>query len=210
MKSIEIQSPVRGNLSFMNPPGHHPDAKDFVAVGNSGKPYPPIKLIYHILYKLNVEDTYAWGKEVYSPFEGYIRKVENNKDDRITLNIVSDLFKGLILAPRNANKSIDYFLGNHLIIESIEGTYALMAHLRKGSIKVEEGQLVKAGDIIGQIGNSGNTIQPHLHFQLMNENDPSKSIPIPFSLKSYKIKQEGYWKDMTNDLPKNYQTFVVE
>ena len=209
MKNIEIQSPVKGRWSFMNPPGHHPDAKDFVAVDGKGKPYPSIKLIPHILYKLNVEDTFAWEKNLYSPFDGYIHRIENKKDDRTTLNLIIDVFRGLVLAPRNANKGIEYFLGNHVIIESSNGIFALMAHLKKGSIAVKEGQQVKEGDIIGQVGNSGNTIQPHLHFQLMKENDPSQSVPVPFSLKSYKIEKEGNWIEVITNLPNNYKPFIT-
>jgi hypothetical protein len=44
MNPIEIECPVKGVWSFMNPLGHHPDAKDFVAVDESGKPYKALNL----------------------------------------------------------------------------------------------------------------------------------------------------------------------
>lgn len=205
MKPIIIQSPVRGRWAFMNPPGHHPDAKDFVAVNIKGMPYHPFNLIVHIFYRLKVENTFAWGKEVFSPFDGKVIKVSNKQNDRYNLNLLRDLIKGLVFAPGYKNRGIDYFLGNYIIIESAEGIFTLLAHLKKGSISVEEGQHVKSGDSIARVGNSGNTIQPHLHFQLMRENEPENSIPIPFSLESYRLNNQ---RTITG-LPDNYKSFNV-
>jgi len=189
----------------MNPPGHHPDAKDFVAVDNKGLPYHSFDLAFHVFYRLKVENTFAWEKEVFAPFNGTVIEASNNQNDRNSLNLLHDLIKGLVLAPRNKNKGIKYFLGNYIIIESTEGIFALLAHLKKGSVLVMEGQKVESGELIAQVGNSGNTIQPHLHFQLMAENQPDKSTPIPFLLESYQLKHQGN----RVGLPKNYETFRV-
>jgi murein DD-endopeptidase MepM/ murein hydrolase activator NlpD len=59
-------------------------------------------------------------------------------------------------------------LGNHVVIEIDDGVYAVLAHLRKSSLTVEAGDLVGAGTRIGACGNSGNSTEPHLHFQLMD------------------------------------------
>jgi len=189
----------------MNPPGHHPDAKDFVAVDNNGLPYHSINLALHLFYKINVENVYAWEKDVFSPFNGTVVEALDNQNDRSNLNLFRDLINGLVLARRNRNKKISYFLGNYIIIESAEGVFSLLAHLKKGSILVREGQDVQAGELIAQVGNSGNTIQPHLHFQLMEENNPSESIPIPFILKSCQLIKQ---KKIVG-LPKNYEPFKV-
>jgi murein DD-endopeptidase MepM/ murein hydrolase activator NlpD len=42
-----------------------------------------------------------------------------------------------------------------------------MGHLKKGSIKVNEGEFVKTGDIVAVAGNSGYSERPHLHMQLI-------------------------------------------
>jgi len=205
MKAVIIQSPVKGTWSFMNPPGHHPDAKDFVAVDNKGLPYHPARLVLHLFYQLKVTHTYAWDKEVFSPFNGTVVETTNNIDDRYRLNLLRDLFKGLIQARRNKNQEINFFLGNHIIIESDHGIFALLAHLKKGSILVKRGQHVTGDELIARVGNSGNTIQPHLHFQLMAKNDPGTSIPIPFLLASYQLKNQK--KQL--EIPNNYQVFHV-
>ena len=209
MGPIKIQSPVRGDWSFMNPPGHHPNAKDFVAINNNGTPYDSTNFLRHLFYKLAVTETYAWEKEIFSPFEGKVIKVENTVKDRIDLNILRDLIKSLFLVPRNKQNDIGYFLGNYVVIESKEGILALFAHLRQGSVVVSEGNSVVTGEQIGQVGNSGNTIQPHLHFQLMKEHDISQAIPVPFVFESCKIISNGAWESLCSILPSNYEKFRV-
>lgn len=205
MEPVVIQSPVKGRWAFMNPPGHHPYAKDFVAVDSKGLPYHPFNLVLHLFFRLKAENTFSWEKEVFSPFNGTVIEASNNLKDRSNLNLIRDLVKGLVLAPRNKNKGINFFLGNYIIIESSDGIFALLAHLKKGSVLVKEGQYVESGEIIAQVGNSGNTIQPHLHFQLMAENDPGKSIPIPFLLESCQLKKQN----KLVGLPNNYESFTV-
>jgi hypothetical protein len=209
MEPIKIRSPVRGDWSFMNPPGHHPNAKDFVAVNSKGAPYARLKLLRHLVYKLDVMETYAWEKEIFSPFDGKVVKVEHNASDRIDLNLFRDLFKGLVLARRNRKNDIGYFLGNYVVLVSREGIYALFAHIRQGSVVVHEGENVAAGQLIGQVGNSGNTIQPHLHFQLMQEHDVSRAIPLPFVFESCQIINDGVWESFSSKLPGNYAKFRV-
>lgn len=193
----------------MNPPGHHPDAKDFVAVNARGAPYNRLRVLQHLFYKLRVTDTYAWGKEVFSPFSGLVLKAENTAPDRIYLNLVCDLVKGLVLARRLRNKDIDYFLGNYVVIESEGGVLAVFAHLQQGSVTVSEGQNVRTGELIGKVGNSGNTIQPHLHFQLMREYDLRRATPVPFVFDSCEVIKNGAWEMINSELPGNYEKFRV-
>lgn len=47
-----------------------------------------------------------------------------------------------------------------------EGRYALYAHLKPGSVRVKPGDRVRAGQVLGLVGNSGNSTRPHLHFQV--------------------------------------------
>ncbi len=54
--------------------------------------------------------------------------------------------------------------GNHVVIDHGDGTYTLYAHLR--SINVTGGASVSAGDKIGEVGSTGNSSGPHLHFEV--------------------------------------------
>ncbi|MEW5807350.1 MAG: M23 family metallopeptidase, partial [Acidobacteriota bacterium] len=74
---------------------------------------------------------------------------------------------------------------NFVIIDHGNGEYSLLGHMMNGSIQVKEGDEVKAGDIIGKCGNSGNTFIPHIHYQLMDGANPVKyevnGLPALFS-----------------------------
>jgi hypothetical protein len=59
-------------------------------------------------------------------------------------------------------------LGNHLVLDLGDGVYAALAHLRRGSLRVRPGDRVAAGQQLAACGNSGNSTEPHLHFQLMD------------------------------------------
>ncbi|MFX4228784.1 MAG: M23 family metallopeptidase [Porticoccaceae bacterium] len=52
--------------------------------------------------------------------------------------------------------------GNHVAIDC-GGFFVFLAHLRRGSILVARGDSVETGDPLGQMGNSGNSSEPHLH-----------------------------------------------
>lgn len=64
--------------------------------------------------------------------------------------------------------------GNHIYLRLDEtGTFLILAHLKKGSIHVREGQHVNEGEFLAQVGNSGSSSEPHLHIHHQRQ-DPSK------------------------------------
>jgi Peptidase family M23 len=77
--------------------------------------------------------------------------------------------------------------GNHVIIAVDEGIFAGYAHLKPGSVRVHRGQRVRRGQILGLLGNSGNTSGPHLHFQLMNRPSLLKADGLPFTLDRFEL-----------------------
>lgn len=56
--------------------------------------------------------------------------------------------------------------GNYVVIDHGNGEFSFLAHLKRGSVAVESGSAVRAGDRIGLCGNSGNSSEPHLHYHL--------------------------------------------
>ena len=77
--------------------------------------------------------------------------------------------------------------GNHVIIDIGGGYYAFYAHLRPGSIRVKVGDRVKRGQVVGLVGNSGNSTEPHLHFHVADSNSPLGSEGIPYRLESFDL-----------------------
>jgi murein DD-endopeptidase MepM/ murein hydrolase activator NlpD len=69
--------------------------------------------------------------------------------------------------------------GNSVVIDHGNGEYSFYAHLKPGSVKVKVGDVVKAGQAIGALGSSGNSTEPHLHFQVTDGPDPLLSAGIP-------------------------------
>lgn len=62
--------------------------------------------------------------------------------------------------------------GNYVIIDHQNGEFSLMAHLIPGSMRVRVGQLVTMGQELGRCGNSGQSTNPHLHWQVMDNVNP--------------------------------------
>ena len=74
-----------------------------------------------------------------------------------------------------------HLLGNHLVLDLGDGVHAVFAHLRRDSLKVTVGDRVTAGQPLAECGNSGNSTEPHLHFQLMDGPDISTARGLRFT-----------------------------
>jgi hypothetical protein len=64
--------------------------------------------------------------------------------------------------------SIDFnnAAGNHVVVEIAPDRYVLYAHMRPGTVQVKVGDMVKVGDILGHVGNTGSSTEPHLHMHI--------------------------------------------
>lgn len=60
----------------------------------------------------------------------------------------------------------DTVSGNFVLLDLGAGRFAFYGHLQPGSIRVKVGERVKAGQMLGLVGNSGNSTEPHLHFHI--------------------------------------------
>lgn len=91
--------------------------------------------------------------------------------------------------------------GNHVVVDVGGGKYAFYAHMIPGSITVKEGDFVKRGQHIGNLGNSGNTDAPHLHFHVMDSPAPlnSNGLPYVFDSWAYQGKVVGGSLEEIND-----------
>ena len=77
--------------------------------------------------------------------------------------------------------------GNHVIVDLGGGRYAFYAHLQPGSLRVKRGDKVRTGQVVGLVGNSGNSTEPHLHFHLSDGNSPLGSEGIPYIHRSFEL-----------------------
>ena len=81
--------------------------------------------------------------------------------------------------------------GNHVVLDIGHGRFAFYAHLQPGSLKVKLGDHVKRGQVLGLVGNSGNSTEPHLHFHLGDSISPLGSEGIPYVLDSFDTKDKS-------------------
>lgn len=71
--------------------------------------------------------------------------------------------------------------GNFVMLDHGQNEFSMSAHLQPGSVRVKVGNQVKTGDVIGKLGSSGNSTEPHLHFQLSDTPDPLLSAGLPLN-----------------------------
>jgi murein DD-endopeptidase len=92
--------------------------------------------------------------------------------------------------------------GNYVILDLGQGQYAFYAHLKPGSLRVKTGDKVKRGQVLGLVGNSGNSTEPHLHFHTSNRNSPLSSEGLPYVFDSFEVQGKGWgWKPSDKDSP---------
>lgn len=77
--------------------------------------------------------------------------------------------------------------GNYVILALGKGRYAFYAHLKPGSVRVEVGARVRRGQVIGELGNSGSSSGPHLHFQVMNAPSALASDGLPYVIDEFRL-----------------------
>jgi hypothetical protein len=77
--------------------------------------------------------------------------------------------------------------GNHVIIDIGDGRFAFYAHLKPGTIRVKVGDVVTRGQVIGLVGNTGNSTEPHLHFHIADANSPLGSEGVPYGYDSFEV-----------------------
>ncbi len=80
--------------------------------------------------------------------------------------------------------------------------YALFAHAQTGSLQVAQGDSVTVGQHIANVGHSGNSTAPHLHFHLMDSLDLVTTRGILCAFREYEVLEGGTWRTVRNGIPK--------
>jgi hypothetical protein len=182
---IVIQSPLRGkNWSAGNGPSNTSShrravlpingqphigqryAIDWIQLGDDGNSFSGDKhknSSYH-----------AWDQTIHAVTDGKVVEVK----DGIAENVPNS---GKLAVPMTS----DTIAGNHVIEDLGDGRYAAYAHLRPGTLKVKVGDTVHAGDVIGHLGNTGNSSEPHLHFQVCDAPSFLDSEGLPFAIDKF-------------------------
>ena len=121
-------------------------------------------------------DFYCYGQPVLAPAAGKVMQVVNTQADH---------------PPGHATDLPSQ--GNFIVIAHGNQEYSMIPYLKQGSIKVKPGQRVKQGDVIGQCGDSGSTLAPHIEYRLQN----TAGFPAPVTLPAQFVDYVADGKDVT-------------
>ena len=111
---------------------------------------------------------YCFGREVYAPAHGAVIEA---------IDTIADNLPGVMNAVLPA--------GNHVILDHGASEFSVLAHLQQGSVKMRQGDTVRAGDLLGACGNSGNSSEPHLHYHLQNSPALFRAEGLPAQFLDY-------------------------
>lgn len=126
---------------------------------------------------------YIFGDTVYAPATGKVLKTNNHFEDNIPGRLAFNI--------QDLTTNKELFSGNCIVIDHLNGEYSFLVHLKKGSVMVKEGDTVKKGEPIGQVGNSGSSMYAHLHYQLGDKPDYTNSNGLPIYFHDYSLLSGG-------------------
>jgi hypothetical protein len=115
-----------------------------------------------------------YGREVFAPADGTVIGSRNDLPEQIP----GALPDGLPLAEAD---------GNFAILDIGGGVFVLLAHMQPDSVRVRPGDRVRTGDVLGKVGNTGNSQAPHLHLHVMNGPDPLLADGLPYVIDRFAI-----------------------
>jgi murein DD-endopeptidase len=143
-------------------------AIDYVKMDESGRRF--------VGDSLKNESYYAEGNDALAVADGIVVSVK----DGIPENIPGP-------ASRAVPITLETVGGNFVILDIGQQRYAFYAHLKPGSLRVRPGDRVRKGQVVGLVGNSGNSTEPHLHFHLMDGTSPLGSEGIPYAHETFEL-----------------------
>lgn len=160
----------------------------------------------------------SFGQEVLAPFDGEVIAVHGTSRDHLSRLSLPGIAYLLLEGFVRSLGSPRHLLGNHVMLRAARsgaahdgdgadvpaGTVAVLAHLRRGSPTVRAGERVRAGQVLGQCGNSGNSSDPHVHVQLMDGPDITTAKGVPFTWRY--LDEEGA---VRTGVPANEELFTA-
>ncbi len=113
-----------------------------------------------------------FGVEVHSAADGSVVGVQDGRPEQVPGALPT-------------GQTVQTADGNYVVVDLGRGRFALYAHMQPGSLRVKVGDRVRTGDVLGLLGNTGNTDGPHLHFHIMDGPSPLTSDGLPFVFTSF-------------------------
>lgn len=115
-----------------------------------------------------------WGKEALAVADGRVARVVDGLPQQTPGKFPESI-------------SITQADGNCVVLDIGGGRFALYAHLQTGSVRVRPGDRVRRGQVLGLVGNSGNSVAPHLHFHVMDGPSPLDANGLPYEIDAFEV-----------------------
>jgi len=227
MEPLIVDFPLRGEWIAPNTPGYKVPshgtnqlaqtyAYDFLQIDWR---YPIKKFRFFkkpfipaLLFGVRLNQCIGWSQPIYSPFDGEVTEAEDGIVERDPVHFFRDM--GFVLKtafffrPSDKNYDLRPVIGNYIILKG-DRCYAFFAHARTGSLLVKKGDIVKAGQQLAEVGHSGNSTAPHLHFHLMDKQNLMKAKGLPCCFREYEKFVDKKWERVKNGIPGRYDRIRV-
>ncbi len=216
---IAVDFPLRGEWVAANTPAERVPshgtnqlgqrfAYDFLRIDRQsrGWKFHRKPVLRSLLLGAALEDCLGWSAPIHSPFSGTVIAAEDGVPERNPVYLPRDLAlvvrNAFTFDPQGGVAALRSVVGNHLILRKHDSdVFALLAHLRTGSIGVVTGQTIQTGQELAQLGHSGNSTAPHLHFQLMDGPDLLEASGLPCCFLQYEALRGSSWQPVINGMP---------
>lgn len=197
LSRTEFRFPLRGDWFIGAGPTLHSHhrwgtmeefAYDIVKLGDKGKTYSGDGSKF--------SDYYAYGAPVLAAADGEVVETVTDVPEDISAmrrpDESQDAYRKRLIQEQGKRLAagVRAIVGNSVIIDHGTGEFSIYAHLQPGSVRVEKGQKVKVGDQIGALGSSGNSTEPHLHFQISDAPKAFSAASIPPRLVEVELPME--------------------
>jgi len=165
-------------------------ALDIAKIGESG--------LSHKGDGTHFDDYYAYGADVLAAADGRVTSAANDQQEDPSAmqrpNETQEAYFARLQKEQGERlaKGLTAITGNYVMIDHGKNEYSLYAHLQPDSVRVHVGDQVKTGDVIGKLGSSGNSTEPHLHFHVCDKPDPLMCAGIPVNFSNITIQ----WADL--------------
>lgn len=210
--AVVLRLPFRGRWRVQNSPANRVPshgtrlfgttyAIDFVPVdgrGRSGR-----RGWRSVLATERPELFVGFGVPILAPAAGTVVATVDGELDHEARRSQLALIPYALSQAQRVRQGVRAIAGNHVVIAvGTNGPFILVAHLQRGSVSVEAGAEVEAGQVIGRCGNSGNSTQPHVHVQATDSTNWSTARGLPIVFEHPSGTGEGW-------LPRNGDTVVM-
>lgn len=143
---------------------------------------------------IDVRSYHAYGETVFAVADGFVISTKDGLPDNVPRTS-----RGFETA---LPLTMDNVAGNTVTLDLGGGQFALYAHLMPESVRVQKGDRVKRGQALGRIGNSGDSREPHLHFEVTDSPELLAGEGLPYLIDQYEIRSaDGHLDLRVDELP---------